>query len=113
VVAGEVRKLAERAQAAAKEIGELAGSSVLVAERSGQLILDLVPEIRRTAELVHGVAAASSQQSAGVAQVSKAMGAVDDVTQRNATAAEELSSTAEEMAAQAEALQRVTAFFEV
>jgi methyl-accepting chemotaxis protein len=111
VVATEVRKLAERAQKAAKEIGTLAGSSVQVAERSGQLIIELVPAIRKTADLVQEVAAASQEQSAGVAQVSKAMSSVDQVTQRNAAAAEELSSTAEEVAAQAHSLQQLVAFF--
>ena len=113
VVATEVRKLAERSQRAAKEIGSLAGSSVKVAERSGQLIVELVPAIRKTADLVQEVAAASGEQSAGVSQVSKAMGIVDQVTQRNASAAEELSSTAEEMASQAESLQQLMAFFSV
>jgi methyl-accepting chemotaxis protein len=111
VVATEVRKLAERSQKAAKEIGALAGSSTQVAERSGKLLTELVPAIRKTADLVQEVAAASAEQSAGVAQVSKAMGAVDQVTQRNASASEELSSTAEEMASQAEALQQLISFF--
>ena len=113
VVATEVRKLAERAQKAAKEIGELAGTSVKVAERSGKLIVELVPVIRKTADLVQEVAAASAEQSSGVSQVSKAMGTVDQVTQRNASAAEELSSTAEEMSSQAESLQQLMAFFSV
>jgi methyl-accepting chemotaxis protein len=82
-----------------------------VAERSGRLLGELVPAIRKTADLVQDVAAASAEQSAGVAAVSRAMGSVDQVTQQNATAAEELSSTAEEMASQAEALQQLISFF--
>jgi methyl-accepting chemotaxis protein len=113
VVATEVRKLAERSQKAAKEIGALAEGSVHVAERSGSLIVELVPAIRKTADLVQEVAAASAEQSAGVGQVSKAMASVDQVTQRNASAAEELSSTAEEMASQAESLQQLMGFFQV
>jgi len=111
VVATEVRKLAERSQKAAQEIGQLAGSSVQVAERSGSLIAELVPSIRKTADLVQEVAAASQEQSQGVAQVSKAMGVVDQVTQRNASAAEELSSTALEMSMQAEGLQQLIEYF--
>jgi methyl-accepting chemotaxis protein len=113
VVAAEVRKLAERAQKAAGEIGGLASSSVSVAERSERLLAELVPAIRKTADLVQEVSAASQEQSAGVAQINKAMSQVDQVTQRNASAAEELSSTAEEMAAQAESLLRLVGFFRV
>ncbi len=111
VVAAEVRKLAERAQASAKEISGLAGESLVVAQQSGKLVADLVPAIERTAELVGRVAMATSEQSAGIGQVTKAMGTVDTVTQTNAAASEELSSTAEEMAAQAEALQQLVGFF--
>ncbi|WP_223634991.1 methyl-accepting chemotaxis protein [Corallococcus sp. EGB] len=111
VVATEVRKLAERSQKAAKEIGSLATSSVKVAERSGQLLTELVPSIRRTSELVQQVANASREQSIGVSQMTRAMTQVDGVTQRNASAAEELSSTAEEMATQAESLLQMMNFF--
>ncbi|HEV2291516.1 MAG TPA: methyl-accepting chemotaxis protein, partial [Gemmatimonadales bacterium] len=113
VVATEVRKLAERSQSAAKEIGGLASSSVRVAERSGTLLNELVPAIRRTADLVQEVAAASAEQSTGVTQINRALMSVDQVTQRNASAAEELASTAEEMASQAESLQSLVSFFRV
>jgi methyl-accepting chemotaxis protein len=113
VVAAEVRKLAERSQSAAREIGTLASSSVAVASRSGRLLGELVPAIRKTSELVQEVAAASSEQATGVSQINKAMSAVGEITQRNATAAEELASTAEEMSAQAEALQQLIGFFRV
>jgi methyl-accepting chemotaxis protein len=113
VVATEVRKLAERSQSAAKEISGLASSSVAVAERSGRLLEDLVPGIRKTADLVQEVAAASAEQSSGVGQIGKAMSRVDEVTQRTASAAEELASTAEEMASQAEALQQLVSHFRV
>ena len=111
VVATEVRKLAERSQLAAKDIGELATSSVDVAQRSGRLLTELVPTIRRTADLVREVTAASVEQSGGVVQINRAMTLVDQVTQRNASASEELASTAEEMSSQAEALQQTIAYF--
>ena len=113
VVAQEVRKLAERAQKAAGEIGGLASSSAKVAERSGQLLVELVPAIQKTSDLVKEVAAASQEQSSGVAQINKAMGTVDQVTQRNASASEELASTAEEMASQSESLLQLVSFFRV
>src|SRR5215510_5226638 len=113
VVATEVRKLAERSQVAATSINELAGSSVNVAQASGERLAELVPAIRRTAELVQEVAAASREQASGVNQINKAMTQVDQVTQRAASASEELASTAEELSSQAEALQQLVAFFRV
>ena len=107
VVASEVRKLSERSQAAAKEIGELASSSVKIAERSGALLAELIPSIRKTTELVEEVAAGSNEQATGVQQINRAMNQVDQVTERNAAAAEQLASTAEEMTAQAHALREL------
>ena len=111
VVAAEVRKLAEKSQAAAKEIRAMTSSTGVVAERSGQVISALVPSIRQVAELVHEVAAAAAEQAIGVSQVNSAIATVDQLTQSNAAAAEELASTAEELTAQAESLQQMVSFF--
>jgi len=113
VVASEVRKLAERSQIAAGDISSLTSSSVRVAERSGTALNELVPAIRKTAELVQEVATASREQAMGVAQVNKAMTHVDKVTQRNAAQAEELSATADQMTAQVESLQQLMNVFRV
>jgi methyl-accepting chemotaxis protein len=112
VVAAEVRKLSERSQLAAKEIGDSAGTSVGIAESSGGLLTDLVPSIRATTDLVQEVAAASSEQAAGVLQMKRAMAHLDQLTQRSASASEELSGTAQEMASQAEALEDLLSFFQ-
>ena len=111
VVAAEVRKLAERSQMSATEIIKLAGSSVEVAEKTGEMLGRIVPDIQRTAGLVQEISASSNEQNAGAEQISKAIQQLDQVIQQNAGASEELSSTSEELAAQAENLQTVIAFF--
>jgi len=113
VVAAEVRKLAERAQNAAQDIGDVAGKSLEVAERSGAQIKQLVPVIQQTANLCQEVAAASREQQTGVEQITHAMSRVDHVTQRNSASAEELSATAEELSGQAAAQQKLVAYFQV
>ena len=113
VVAAEVRKLAERSQSAAAEIIQLSSTSTETAERAGQMLEHMVPDIRKTAELVQEIAAASSEQNAGAAQINKAIQQLDQVTQQNASAAEEMSSTAEELASQAVHLGDTIAFFKV
>ena len=113
VVAAEVRKLAERSQLAAAEISELSGSSVEVAERAGEMLTQMVPDIQRTAELVQEIAAASKEQDTGAEQVNKAIQQLDQVIQQNASASEEMASTSEELSSQAEQLQHTIAFFKV
>jgi methyl-accepting chemotaxis protein len=111
VVASEVRKLAERSQTAAGEISKLSKSSVEVAERAGQMLAKLVPDIQKTAELVQEISAASREQTTGADQINSAIQQLNQVIQQNAGAAEEMSSTAEELSSQAEQLQSTIAFF--
>ena len=111
VVAAEVRKLAERSQVAAQEIGEVATSSVELAERAGGLLDQMVPNIRKTSDLVQEITAASEEQSAGVGQINAAVGQLSQTTQQNASSSEELAATAEEMSSQAEQLQQTMGFF--
>ncbi|MBV6886087.1 methyl-accepting chemotaxis protein [Xanthomonas campestris pv. spermacoces] len=111
VVAAEVRKLAERSQIAAQEIGEVAESSVELAESAGRVLGEMVPSIRRTSDLVQEIAAASEEQTAGVSQINTAVGQLNQTTQSAAANAEELAATSEEMSAQAEQLQQLMGFF--
>jgi methyl-accepting chemotaxis protein len=113
VVAAEVRKLAERSQVAAQEIGEVATSSVELAERAGSLLDQMVPNIRKTSDLVQEITAASEEQSAGVGQINAAVGQMSQTTQQNASSSEELAATAEEMSSQAEQLQQAMGFFKL
>lgn len=113
VVASEVRKLAERSQRAAKEIDQLACASVVLAEKAGQLLDEIVPSINNTSLLVKEIAAASIEQSSGVSQIGNATSQLNQTTQRNAAASEELAQTARELSDQSEQLQGVVAFFKV
>jgi methyl-accepting chemotaxis protein len=113
VVASEVRSLAERSQAAATEINQLVGSSVDVAEKAGNMLTKLVPDIQKTAELVQEISAASNEQSSGAAQISDAIQQLDQMIQQNVLIAEDLSSTSEKLSSQAEQLRSAIEFFKL
>lgn len=111
VVASEVRKLAERSQTAASEIVAVSSDTVKAAQLAGEMLGKLVPDIRRTSELVAEISAACREQDVGAAQINEALQQLDKVTQQNAAASEQMSATAEELAAQSEELQSSIAYF--
>ena len=111
MVAAEVRKLAERSQVAAGEIGHLSTSSVAVAEQAGTMLARLLPDIKKTAELVQEISASSKEQANGADQINQAIQQLNNVIQQNSSAAEEMSSTAQELSSQAEQLQSGISFF--
>jgi methyl-accepting chemotaxis protein len=113
VVAAEVRKLAERSGAAAAEISELSTNSVAVAERAGNMLDKMVPDIKKTSELIQEISAASREQAEGVVQINSGIQNLDSTVQQNASASEELASTADELSGQAQQLQSAISFFDI
>ena len=113
VVASEVRKLAERSQTAAAEISTMSSQTVKAAQQAGEMLTRLVPDIKKTAELVSEISAACREQDIGGDQINQAIQQLDKVTQQNASSSEEMSATSEELSAHAEKLQAGIAFFQL
>jgi methyl-accepting chemotaxis protein len=113
VVAAEVRKLAERSQQAATEIDEVSKKSVDIAQKSGEMLFEVVPNIQKTSDLVQEITASSVEQSSGAEQVNSAIQNLNNVVQENAATAEQMAASAEELSAQAEILQEAVSFFKI
>jgi methyl-accepting chemotaxis protein len=111
VVAAEVRKLAERSQLAATEINEVSSLSVDIAQKSGELLNSVVPNIQKTSDLVQEISASSLEQNSGAEQVNNAIQQLNQVVQENAATAEEMAAGAEELSTQAESLKEIISFF--
>ena len=111
VVASEVGKLAERSQKEAGDINKLSTESVQIADNAGKAILNVIPDIKHTAELVQEISAASNEQNTGAEQINSAIMQLDQVVQQNASASEESASMSEELASQAEQMQETISYF--
>ncbi len=120
VVATEVRSLAQRSAAAAKEIKTLIGDSVdkvdsgskLVAQ-AGSTMEEVVSSVRRVTDIMAEITAASQEQSAGIEQVNQAITQMDQVTQQNAALVEEAAAAADSLQEQAAALSEIVSVFRV
>lgn len=113
VVAVEVRKLAERSQQAAAEIGTITKESVGISEKAAQMLEEIIPSIQKTANLVQEIAAVSEEQDTGIGQIDEVMVELDRITQANASASEELASSARQMEDRAEDLKETMKFFRI
>jgi methyl-accepting chemotaxis protein len=113
VVAAEVRKLAERSQTAAAEISTMSSDTVGAATEAGDMLTRLVPDIRRTAELVAEISAACREQDIGARQINEAIQQLDKVTQQNAAASDQISARSTALTNQADDLQSSISFFHI
>ncbi len=118
VVASEVRNLAQRSAAAAREIKGLIGDSservrlgAELVDESGRALAAIVDSVKKVTDIVSEIAAASSEQSAGIEQVNLAVTQMDEVTQQNAALVEEAASASRAMEEQAMSLRRQVAYF--
>ena len=120
VVAGEVRNLAQRSAAAAKEIKQLISDSVdkveggtKLVEQAGVTMDEIVTSVKRVTDIMSEIAAASAEQSAGIEQVNKAISQMDEVTQQNAALVEQAAAAAESLEEQAQGLAESVATFKL
>ncbi|HEY4788687.1 MAG TPA: bacteriohemerythrin [Bacteroidales bacterium] len=113
VVASEVRKLAELSKKAADEISAISKNSVITTENVKIISEELAPEVAKTSKLIQEIAAAGREQSSGTSEIFRAVEGMNNITQQNAAASEELATSAEEFSSQAESLKEIISFFRI
>jgi methyl-accepting chemotaxis protein len=111
VVAAEVRELAERSRQAAEDIGSLSHDSLSITEEAGSLFEHIIPQIRDTARLVCEITHACGEQHLSLSQVAQGMEQLNQITQTNAAAAEQLATAAVQMSEQALTLEDRVDYF--
>ncbi|GAB6088571.1 hypothetical protein JCM12856_01640 [Spirochaeta dissipatitropha] len=111
VVANEVRKLADRSRGAAAEISALSIGNMKKADRAGEILKEIVPEIQMTANLVEEISSGSNEQSRGVQEINLSIQQLDSVVQSNAAAAEQLAAASDALSQQARELEEAMSFF--
>lgn len=112
-VASEVKVLAERSRDAARDITRISKSSIVIAERSGELIKSTIPKIKETSTLVQEINASSTEQATGISEINHAIGQLNETIQTYTAAAEQLAASAEELTGQAENLSNMVSFFKI
>jgi len=113
VVASELRKLAERSQIVASEIGEHSTSTLEVAEEAGRILDSLVPDIQKTAKLMQEISASAREQDTGAIEIIEELQQLDQVVQRSVVVTEELASNSEVLSSQSEQLRETMTFFKL
>ncbi|NOY49403.1 MAG: methyl-accepting chemotaxis protein [Chlorobi bacterium] len=113
VVASEVGKLADKTKTAASDINSISKSSVEVAEKTKDLMGDIVPAINKSSLLVQEISAASKEQRDAADQINNAIQMLNDISQQNAASSEEMATNSEELSGQAEQLLNVIAHFKI
>lgn len=113
VVAAEVKKLAERSKLASGEIGILATESKNNTNEAAELMTKLIPEVQETAKLVQAIAQGSEEQYNGTLQINQALQQMNDVTQYNATSAEQMAASAQELTEQSASLMDLISYFKM
>jgi len=120
VVAAEVRNLAQRSAAAAKEIKTLIGDSVdkvdsgtRLVDQAGGTMTEIVASVQRVTDIMAEITAASAEQTAGIEQINQAIAQMDEVTQQNAALVEEAAAASDAMQQQAGALAQVVSVFQL
>ncbi|HAH25243.1 MAG TPA: hypothetical protein DCL77_16055 [Prolixibacteraceae bacterium] len=113
VVAAEIKKLAEKSKQAAKEINELSSMGLKQAEKTGQKLLEIIPDIEHTAKLVKQIAASSLDQKISSEEINQGIQQLNQVTQQNAESSFQLSVNSQKISKQAEKLKRLIAYFRI